>query len=1153
MPPWQRGLMKHARMTVLILSLTMLLQVMGNGWIEIEKIENTPTFLEEEQPVMEVTSPGYVVFAQYITSDDCGYCMSYGSPAHKQLKSNFPDDYVYLSYHSASFGNTADAESGNINPIYSVSHLMETGGAPKSSFGDSLPLTVGCGTNTCWDPDFGAGGNMHSTVNDYSMRVIQSDNGDGTTDVTISSRYIGSGTAVTGLKLYAAVAEETCDSHAYTDGTKGGNCWEAWLLDGGGYTSNSGNVGGGTGFQSLVLYASQWTNYTWTVSNSLVSGGFSNMNTIAAIYSGWSTSSADENVYHATDSTMGPLVDIGVEDLSVTNAGGFAGYVNGDLLSVSALISNFGDEGYSDGGVITLYQVEGTQEHQIGTPTQLNSLAAGAGQTIQATVDTTDFTANAYDAKFRVRITNLVADKNSGNNIATATLAHDKVPIAYSPTLVGSNSIDRNSVAQVEVKAQSMDGVDNMSTMTPELEFSVNGLNAWTDSGVSGGEVLLGAAAGNPRYEFFISPDMSMGSGMYDVRVKFTDARGQESIWVVNDGTNGQGAFELLNAKPLITIDPVPSVKVDIETQVSLVGHVSDAETALGDLTITSTSDSFKGWDPLTGMITVHFSKIQRDSSGSPTQSGIYISVTDEEGDTTGGTLMFNVIENGMPRWSPLTPVSLDEGGSSTVFLKNMLSDSNQDGTPANGVDHLTIAIVGIDNSELLSASVTGFNLVIETIDDDVTGQATLTLRASDGVQFSETTMKVFVNNVNDAPVLNISAFEGISLYKGEQKVIDLRSHLSDADADQEIVDLYVNIAASPQIAALYSMQSGILTLQWEEPGSHDVTVTIVDDEDVSTTYIFTVEVISHLPLSVSKSDSNSNVYFVANDDNIGRVTNFMMTLGEDVGLSNIKTTWQICNMETGLCYDIIELEHPNTESSIGWNYEVTFARVTSNGGLVYGDQIKLVDVTGIDANGIDLKMEGKTLYWNITEYPAFVEMGSEELETFLSDTEATIAKLEQEIKALPEGSSTRTSKEAQLEQAKTSYSMACDTPSVVCAGEDVGSSGEPTGGLDSNMMVYLGTGAFALIIIGLLSMLVMRRGGETEFKDFSNSLPADDLVANSMYGGAAQIFQQQVAAPVAPMPPGVPPVPETGLPEGWTMEQWQYYGHQYLQQMGLL
>jgi hypothetical protein len=26
------------------------------------------------------------------------------------------------------------------------------------------------------------------------------------------------------------------------------------------------------------------------------------------------------------------------------------------------------------------------------------------------------------------------------------------------------------------------------------------------------------------------------------------------------------------------------------------------------------------------------------------------------------------------------------------------------------------------------------------------------------------------------------------------------------------------------------------------------------------------------------------------------------------------------------------------------------------------------------------------------------------------------------------------------------------------------------------------------------------------------------------------------------------PPVPEGGLPEGWTMEQWQYYGKQWLE-----
>ena len=37
-------------------------------------------------------------------------------------------------------------------------------------------------------------------------------------------------------------------------------------------------------------------------------------------------------------------------------------------------------------------------------------------------------------------------------------------------------------------------------------------------------------------------------------------------------------------------------------------------------------------------------------------------------------------------------------------------------------------------------------------------------------------------------------------------------------------------------------------------------------------------------------------------------------------------------------------------------------------------------------------------------------------------------------------------------------------------------------------------------------------------------------------------IIQPQAAAGISP------PLPPTGLPEGWTMEQWQHYGHQYLQ-----
>ena len=64
------------------------------------------------------------------------------------------------------------------------------------------------------------------------------------------------------------------------------------------------------------------------------------------------------------------------------------------------------------------------------------------------------------------------------------------------------------------------------------------------------------------------------------------------------------------------------------------------------------------------------------------------------------------------------------------------------------------------------------------------------------------------------------------------------------------------------------------------------------------------------------------------------------------------------------------------------------------------------------------------------------------------------------------------------------------------------------------------------------------------------------------MYGGSKEIFEQ----PPPPIPQaevieeneddkpkdtphGTPSLPESGLPEGWTMEQWAHYGQRWLDQ----
>ena len=72
--------------------------------------------------------------------------------------------------------------------------------------------------------------------------------------------------------------------------------------------------------------------------------------------------------------------------------------------------------------------------------------------------------------------------------------------------------------------------------------------------------------------------------------------------------------------------------------------------------------------------------------------------------------------------------------------------------------------------------------------------------------------------------------------------------------------------------------------------------------------------------------------------------------------------------------------------------------------------------------------------------------------------------------------------------------------------------------------------------------------------KSPSEELPSADGIANSMYGGTEEMFQKPPppsripdTATTLPMVNSGPPVPEEGLPEGWTMEQWQYYGQEWL------
>ena len=84
---------------------------------------------------------------------------------------------------------------------------------------------------------------------------------------------------------------------------------------------------------------------------------------------------------------------------------------------------------------------------------------------------------------------------------------------------------------------------------------------------------------------------------------------------------------------------------------------------------------------------------------------------------------------------------------------------------------------------------------------------------------------------------------------------------------------------------------------------------------------------------------------------------------------------------------------------------------------------------------------------------------------------------------------------------------------------------------------------------------MVLNSDEEDEAPDWSEGGYEDNITAT--YGAVASapnIGSMEKPVPEAsppsisePAPQTGPPVPAAGLPEGWTMEQWNHYGQQWL------
>ena len=1155
--------MKPAARSLALIIVAVFLGSLASGMMG--ELYQTPIQLEEESTVFEshgthATSPGHVVFGQYISSDNCGHCSKTGggSAAHHSIKETFPDEYVYVTYMSASYGTTNTARAGNVAPY---NWAWTTGGAPDAYFGDRTDQRQS-GANaqyTTYDSLFSNGGGMHSTVNDYGMSAAISQNG-GTYDVTINYKYVGSGTPASNMKLYAALVDKDCTGYSYSSGIPHGyNCWMAWLTAGDTYKSKS--AGSGTAFHSVTVSSTE-ASQSWTsVPTSVVPGGINKAVVVAALMSGnqVSVGGSSPHVYHAVDSTMGPKMDIGISGLTVTNSQGTASYMRGDTVTLSADVKNTGDLDYTDGGQLEFFYKNGATITPIDTVTipTLNVATGSSYLSGSATFDTSSLPANAWSTTFGARLTGLTGDMGATNNIAEMLVDHDRPPMVKSPSVIGSDVVERGEYVTLLAKGDADDNVDTIDTMSFDVEVSPAGQGAWDASMVSGGENILYRESPQEGREYIITPTMEMSAGKYDVRTRAVDGRAQTSDW-----TEFDDAFELANGRPAVIADPVPTVMCDLSTKVSMAGHIVDPETPLSQLIVTSDSDNFVAWHAATEEIEVLFPY----DNGCPLgQKGIEVKVDDggdytDSGELPYGTLLFNVIENGQPRWAGLPIQTVDEGASGILSLSEYLSDTDDTGQPADA-SALTLQIMENTNPEAISLELRGTTLGYETVDDDVNGETVVTLRASDGEQYSDQTVTIRINPINDAPRIDMTDIESFSLKSNKQMVINLKSRMTDVDSSLD--QAFITVTPSEPGAARYNILDGNMILLFEDVGEQTVTISATDGFSTNS-YIMTVNVFDALPFYISKNDDGSGHLYVNMQDTYETqtptATFFFTESAPDFNL--VSLTWSLCNDLSGTCDGFWEYDLDLSRSSMGWTEEMNIPSAYGDGGYARTNGMRNMDyisltVRAVDLSGQEYKTTDQTKWYTTEALPAPVDMDEDLLDWYVADLLADIAEAEQ---AKADGTEDSASVDARLMDLQSKLDVACDDPRAECPAEEVQSNGEEASeGMNMNIIfIVLGV----VIVAALLGLMFMRGGGGSSDEDAKWNeamLPFHDTVANSMYGGAQDIFQQPVApvAPVAavapppvPVSPAAPPLPPGGLPAGWTMEQWTYYGQQYLDQL---
>jgi len=334
------------------------------------------------------------------------------------------------------------------------------------------------------------------------------------------------------------------------------------------------------------------------------------------------------------------------------------------------------------------------------------------------------------------------------------------------------------------------------------------------------------------------------------------------------------------------------------------------------------------------------------------------------------------------------------------------------------------------------------------------------------------------VINLNDEPSVNLDGLSDVVMKSDEIRTIDFKPLLS--DIDDPVEEIWLTASSAIPGSVQYDYISGILSMQWEEPGTHTVSINLIDRHGDSSDSDFVVTVLDTRPLTWKTDDSSGDILVSVDGPYVGHNASVSVSNVGELQLSEISITWTICNSIVGICHTA------GSHNGMG-SFE---AAPVSGNGMALGDYLTIF-VRALDGDNWERETDG-----NLKINSIEATDGPEEITEIQEDPEE--------------------------QQSDGSENPESSTTDVVMYAFVI--------------LLFICGGVFA----GL--RLSNPRVAESIARRTDSSLGPSDSRDDSIDFESAPPEEETLE-----QSENYPPLPEGGLPEGWTMDQWKYYGEDYL------